>query len=633
MRYGDGNQKVLPVVGVGAGSPEPYFSTSHSSEGSLRDLTNAATVAFTRRSPVQRPVLTVASSNPTSGVHIVVFPNDIAGSGNGTTQFTRAYNRGTNITLTAPSSVNGNLFQKWQRDGEDVGPGTSISQVMERNHTFSAVYTTPPFLTVTSTNPGSGVNITVTPPDKNGASNGTTPFTRDYTQFAIVNLTAPITAGTSKFWKWQVDGVDYTQSAFTTLSMDAAHTATAIYVTVTPTPTPTPVPGAGTQPIAFVKPGTGGGLDVFLTNTDGTGVVNLTDAPGDDTRPAWSSDGTRLVYNCLRQPDGSVAAPRRICMRNADGTGFTVISDTLSEDFTPAWSRDGSKLAFSTGNIGVLPTLATMNPDGTFRVPNFSFQGAGNPDWSPDGFSIVLDIFNTIWVYKPLGSSLRLSTLTNDFRPRYSPDGSKIVFQSTRDGQSEIYVMNSDGANQTRLTNNPAADTAPAWSPDGTKILFTSLRDGPTSPALYLMNADGSNQTRVTAGSDGVWRVTPTMPVIFTEEGTTNAAAVNSMTFVRGPFKLLDSNVFSHDGRTRVMLFTSSLGVMAPPVLSTTVISVKANDITLPVENVGPMIGVNGTNGSYIIVRLPDGLPTGNLSLTVTVLGLTSEPRILRIVQ
>jgi TolB protein len=67
---------------------------------------------------------------------------------------------------------------------------------------------------------------------------------------------------------------------------------------------------------------------------------------------------------------------------------------------------------------------------------------------------------------------------------------------SDRDGDYEIYLMNADGSNQTRLTNNPASDGWPCFSPDGTKIAFESLRDG--DPEIYVMNADGSNQTRIT---------------------------------------------------------------------------------------------------------------------------------------
>jgi Tol biopolymer transport system component len=191
--------------------------------------------------------------------------------------------------------------------------------------------------------------------------------------------------------------------------------------------------------------------------------------------------------------------------------------------------------------------------------------------------------------------------------------------------------MNADGTGQTRLTNNTAADESPSWSPDGTKILFNSSRDNPMSSALYIMNADGSNQTRLTTGGNGVWRTPPAPPVIYAEEGTTNAAALSAITYLRSPFKILDPFNFSIDGHTRITLLTSNLGVISPQAPAASTLSVQANGINLPVETVGPITGVNGLSGSYIIVKLPDGLPSGNLSLTVTLRGQTSEPRILQI--
>jgi Tol biopolymer transport system component/subtilisin family serine protease len=633
VRYGDGNQRLFPVVGVGGGWPEPYVSRSHTSEDNLKDLTNAATVIFARRSPMPRPVLTVASSNPASGVNVTVSPNDVSGNGNGTTQFTRSYNPGTTVTLTAPASINGNNFQMWKRNGQDWSGSLSTNVVMEGNHTMTAVYYTLPVLTVTSLNPGNGVNVTVTPNDYNGAGSGTTPFTRAYTQSTTVNLTAPMTVGTNTFWKWQIDGVDYLQSQPVPILMTANHTATAIYLSTTPTPTPTPVPDAGAQPIAFAKTGRGGATDIFLVNADGTNVVNLTDAAGEDGQPAWSPDGSRLAYTCLRQPDGSIGTMWRICVRNADGTGLSVLSNTLANDLSPAWSRDGSRIAFTTYTPGSPSTLAIMNADGTGRFP-IQIPNAQNPDWLYYGSSLVFDSINAVSIYDIGANRIRtLTAQTGDSRPRYSPDGSKIVFQSSRDGQYEIYVMNSNGSAQTRLTNNPAWDEAPAWSPDGTKILFTSARDDPHNPALYVMNADGSSQTRLTAGTGGVWRATvSTTPVVYIQEGTTNtAAAITSVTFLRGPFQILDPNNLSLDGHTRIVLFTSGLGITAPPVPSTSILSVQANGFNLPIENVGPVTGVSGMNSSYIIVRLPNGLPRGNLTLTVTLRGLTSGPTILPI--
>ncbi len=72
-----------------------------------------------------------------------------------------------------------------------------------------------------------------------------------------------------------------------------------------------------------------------------------------------------------------------------------------------------------------------------------------------------------------------------------------IAFSSTRDGNSEIYVMDSDGGNQVRLTNHPAVDSHPSWSPDGRRIAFVSKRDKGYDH-IYVMDSDGRHSTRLT---------------------------------------------------------------------------------------------------------------------------------------
>jgi hypothetical protein len=86
----------------------------------------------------------------------------------------------------------------------------------------------------------------------------------------------------------------------------------------------------------------------------------------------------------------------------------------------------------------------------------------------------------------------------DDHGPEWSPDGSKIVFSSFRvaAGNEEIYVMNADGSSPTRLTTDPSGDFSPTWSPDGTRIAFTSVRDG--NAEIYVMNADGTGQVNRT---------------------------------------------------------------------------------------------------------------------------------------
>jgi Tol biopolymer transport system component len=75
----------------------------------------------------------------------------------------------------------------------------------------------------------------------------------------------------------------------------------------------------------------------------------------------------------------------------------------------------------------------------------------------------------------------------------------KIAFVSDRDGNNEIYLMDPDGSNVVRLTNNPGEDLQPAWSPDGTQIAFVSHRSG--AQELHVMNADGTGVRRITESS------------------------------------------------------------------------------------------------------------------------------------
>ncbi|MCX8126557.1 MAG: hypothetical protein N3E40_05415, partial [Dehalococcoidia bacterium] len=138
---------------------------------------------------------------------------------------------------------------------------------------------------------------------------------------------------------------------------------------------------------------------------------------------------------------------------------------------------------------------------GTAFGSNISFQTpAGPPPGTKIAFTSLRNGNSEIYVMNPDGSNQ--TRLTNnpaeDRHPNFSPDGSKIAFASNRDGNFEIYVMNADGTNPVRLTNNPASDRFPRWSPDGTKIAFVSNRDGTTNDEIYVMNADGSNQTRLT---------------------------------------------------------------------------------------------------------------------------------------
>jgi hypothetical protein len=109
---------------------------------------------------------------------------------------------------------------------------------------------------------------------------------------------------------------------------------------------------------------------------------------------------------------------------------------------------------------------------------------------------------------------------------------------------------------------------------------------------------------------------------IFVDQDNPNqAVALDSVTFVRGPFPIFTDHNLSADHHTRVILFTTPLGLAQP---DPSRLMVTAGGVQLQVENVGTLTGIADLSASYIIVVLPVGLPPGNLSLSVFLNGVTS---------
>jgi len=123
-----------------------------------------------------------------------------------------------------------------------------------------------------------------------------------------------------------------------------------------------------------------------------------------------------------------------------------------------------------------------------------------DPAWSPDGTKIAFSSnrsgHNEIYVMNANGSgAVRLTTgfPGGGVQSCWSPDGAKIAFTFA----SDIYVMNSNGSNPTALTSDTATDSNPAWSPDGGKIAFRRSEPGGDYYQIYVMDANGSNQTNL----------------------------------------------------------------------------------------------------------------------------------------
>jgi Tol biopolymer transport system component len=202
----------------------------------------------------------------------------------------------------------------------------------------------------------------------------------------------------------------------------------------------------------------------------------------------------------------------------------------------------------------VLSSKSDLHPSttGNARGADPNHPAAGSPRIA---FGSVRNSGNHDVFLMDLDGSNQIRLTNNpayDDQPKWSPDGSRIAFLSDRDGNFEIYTMNADGSAQTRLTNNPAADGFPAWSHDGTKIAFVrgDLRD-PFTFEIFVMNADGSNQIRLTNDSaiDGVPSWSP--------DGT-------KIVFMSGGSSVFDPNSFeifvmNADGSSRTRLTNNTI--------------------------------------------------------------------------
>jgi RHS repeat-associated protein len=247
--------------------------------------------------------------------------------------------------------------------------------------------------------------------------------------------------------------------------------------------------------------------------------------------PAMSAQrepaGVSFAFGGQREPFGSkITLPTAQVARseNNDSQRDSHDNHTADSDKSPARAHHARaskvttaaaspqapppKIAFASNRDGSAQ-IYLMNTDGSGQTRLATDTNDESPRWSPDNSRILFqsDRDNPfcgvadIYVMNADGSGqTRLTTDDNDDSAAvWSPDGSKVAFQSLRNGVNyQVYVMNADGSGQVNVSNGNSNDGQPSWSPDGTKLVFTSDRDDPGRPSIYVMNANGSNQTRLT---------------------------------------------------------------------------------------------------------------------------------------
>lgn len=251
---------------------------------------------------------------------------------------------------------------------------------------------------------------------------------------------------------------------------------------------------SGGQFIYQTKPGG----DLTVANLDGSGATVV----GQGYDPAWSADGTQIVYADRGANPGIVVA-------KADGLGAKTVwvgPDARSPQFSP----DGSQIAFYHMIIGWGPTpsgvgfqdwfqiIVVRLKDGSTYLPPDQPEHAYSPSWSPDGKLLVFAGDGGLYVGSELMSAKAIpNTSFLDSTPSWSPQGDRIVFTALNHDHWDIGMINVDGSGLNFLTSGGSAAGAPyssaagVWSPSGDQIAFASDRAGGWN--LYIMNSDGSN--------------------------------------------------------------------------------------------------------------------------------------------
>ena len=355
----------------------------------------------------------------------------------------------------------------------------------------------------------------------------------------------------------------------------------------------------------------GGANSVTVTATAGCAWSVVNNAPSFITVNSGASGSGNGTVNYTVSANSSPARTGTITIA---GQTFTVTQDSGC-----AYSLSAASLNFSSSG-GTSPVGVTTNGGCPWtaqsNTPSFititsgaSGTGSGTVNYSvsansgPQRSGTLTIAGQTFTVTQDSGCTYSIAPTSQNFA---SSSGAGSVSVTTGGGCTWLVVNNSPSF----ITINSGA------SGTGNGTMSYSITANPsTSQRSGTMTIAGQTFTVMQdAAIVG--------PTIIVEEGSNRIAAIDSVTFVRGPFTLSDDHNFSSDHRTRIIFFTSNLGFSQPTQPDVGLLSVELAGMSFPVETVGPA-SISGLNASYIVFRLPDLTP-GEWPLSVRLRGINS---------
>lgn len=261
-------------------------------------------------------------------------------------------------------------------------------------------------------------------------------------------------------------------------------------------------------------------VHIYTAKPDGTDILLLsTDNQSLDGLPMWTPDGTRILFTSDRSDDNEIWSMK------ADGSDRKQLSTRKEWDGLARMSPDGSKIVFC-GAHRTNMNIFIMNASGTdikqltgtdpavLATKSASEQEKkewnSTPTWSPDGSKILfatsremVGVSPVLYTMNPDGSAQQrfgLIFAVDGTEPDWSPVTNKLVYVRGSSAKGEIWVTDGwslfPGLTAKKLTNNIDNNHSPVWSPDGKQVAFVSDTYGDDD--IFIMDADGANVRRFT---------------------------------------------------------------------------------------------------------------------------------------